>query len=843
MNNGYIRVGIAGNPDAKAGFQTLISVNDFPEAILGNQLQFPYQIKSEFYIEFSQTDDVARYTFVSNPSFVHSFGSQRGGVFIVHLDLPGRKRIKGMSPYSLLQRVVGLFRDNYMTKDSDDASYTYKEVQIYSPQIFIDDINKLELEDAPRYIEMNGDRAACVRTGGQIAEFFSDPQYDEFKECSKVIVSDEIEGSALSVAIPRPCKYDFYVNQNCILTIKSPQEEVSYLCPPPDPFHQGFDVKFKLCDSSLPYYVMVDEKNERVILDTTKVPFVSQKVEYAVSVDNTKSNIPADFSIGGIPVHKRDTGTLYIELENELTDLSFACEDSNYLKRYNVNVEKSKYADQFIIHVSEKPSVFIETLPDLIVSIEAGGKKYSINKDNFNKKIYLEAEPRNVSCNDDRYKVERVHVEGPSYHYHYALTAKQGSPDNQEKPQPVPPSNSFTLVNNTGRDWEFWLEAKNDNVKYCAEGKIGADPVTVKMPLADRQEVKVSLGKDGTKKHDFTKKIENGDLNFCEDDYLIQNSDQSNKVWLEFLKGFKNIDSIPIIISLVVVLLLLLLGVGGWFVWKKQRSHESPFDMYRQKAEKCLKGISNIDIKSQSKQLFTLKDWDDLASKYQEALIKLDSAAIYNDSCQLEINNTKSKKHKESYTLELSTLEKKQSELEAGIEALKSTINEEIDNQMNHFWDLMTNFEDDGYVLTFTDPVAIKDWLNKMEEAGLLGSDASHYEDVKKFIENFVIAGSQMAKISWDSYDVKKSKLKTKTVSDSLRLVHDPLYREYTREKKKCPVDKFQELVRAYAITNEIKNTSSHFMDMTDKHNKFKQALTTPLSSFKEADDVLRRLN
>ena len=95
-----------------------------------------------------------------------------------------------------------------------------------------------------------------------------------------------------------------------------------------------------------------------------------------------------------------------------------------------------------------------------------------------------------------------------------------------------------------------------------------------------------------------------------------------------------------------------------------------------------------------------------------------------------------------------------------------------------------------------------------------------------------------MAKISWDSYDVINSKLKTKTVSDSLHLVHDPLYREYTGEKKKCPVDKFQALVRAYVITPETQNKK---MDLTHKHNKFKQALTTPLSSFKEAYDVLEQ--
>ena len=286
-------------------------------------------------------------------------------------------------------------------------------------------------------------------------------------------------------------------------------------------------------------------------------------------------------------------------------------------------------------------------------------------------------------------------------------------------------------------------------------------------------------------------------------------------------------------LALGTVVLAILIMVGGVVWWP---NYKSAFDLYRQKADNCLNVVSKIEAKSQSKQLFTLKDWDDLVSKYQEALIKLDSSAIYIDSCKLEINNTKSKKHRESYTHELSTLEKKQSELEAGNEALKSTINGEIDKQINHFWNLMTTFENDGYVLTFTDPVAIKDWLNKMEEAGLLGSDASHYEDVKKFIGYFEIAGSQMAKISWKRYDASKSMLKSPE-RDSLRLVHDPLYREYTKRNLACPVYKFQRLVRAYVISKSV--FSSSRMDLTDKDNKFKLALEHPLGSFKEAYEIV----
>lgn len=289
-----IKIGIAGNNDSKAGHQPLVSVG-YPAEELKQDINFPVQIRSDCFIQFSQDRENIKYTYVANPVTVHSFGASRPGSLWVSITVAKGKRVTGYTPYTLLLKILEIFRENYMAHKAD-GSYEFK-VGNYLRQPFLDFIESLTItsDNSGRYVEMTGDAIGCVSAGSRekMEEFFSDPQYNEFRKYSKIIVAEKIDGSCLPLQIPRPVNYNVLFDNRPIGSITQQGCRFRYNVPARDSYHEGVDVDFTLSDggvSAKNCTIRIDENNEIVHV----FPAFPEKVRtYMVHFDNP-SNVDVD---------------------------------------------------------------------------------------------------------------------------------------------------------------------------------------------------------------------------------------------------------------------------------------------------------------------------------------------------------------------------------------------------------------------------------------------------------------------------------------------------------------------------------------------------------------------
>lgn len=203
--NDIIKIGISGNALGSGGYCNLINVG-FDDVVVNRQVSFKGQTDTEYSIEVQQDANEAVFVLVANPLTVYSAGASRGGALCIFLSIPaGTYFRKEFTPLTLLIHILNLFRKENMIQKVNVWEYQYKACYDRTPFFELSEDAKQYLAELPNYVPMAGNSELLVSIGDKLDAFFDgDFQYPKFKECSRLVIADHIDGSNWEPEIPRP---------------------------------------------------------------------------------------------------------------------------------------------------------------------------------------------------------------------------------------------------------------------------------------------------------------------------------------------------------------------------------------------------------------------------------------------------------------------------------------------------------------------------------------------------------------------------------------------------------------------------------------------------------------
>lgn len=358
-----ISVGIAGNMYSSAGHEMLMDIDGTPLAASDDNEFRPEVQYNDYCIKMSHKEDYVLYTYIANPTTVHSYGASRPGALWIALTVPARKSLSGTDPYALLMEILTVFRREYMQLRAD-GSYEFKEINCASAPVR-SILDKYQLREYNRFVPMRGDKLGFVKANSKenMRDFLRDTQYDEFKEYSTIIVAENVNGNYLDITIPRRHNYEVLVNgerQQDKIGIQNPNFSKIFQ---QDDYHYPVTVEFCLDElrgnngvktvhtGHYEYEVKMDDYNERI-----DVEIVFRKIvfNHDVTLDSRLDKADIQVTLDGreYEMEKEQDGfsvKLAGEDEKKAADLKFSHEkyelksalDAN--GSYSVRIESTKF--------------------------------------------------------------------------------------------------------------------------------------------------------------------------------------------------------------------------------------------------------------------------------------------------------------------------------------------------------------------------------------------------------------------------------------------------------------------------------------------------------------------
>ena len=233
MQQEYIRIRVAGNPEGNSGFAQIINCNQPLFKPLSDTTYAGFSGNRYFFtIQTEQYQTV--YKLIEND--VRSFGSTRQGTLMIAFSVPrGYKLADGVSPYDVLIRLKDIFLEKNMRCKDEQADIHEFNKEI-DEKVFEEVYKEYRLEISNtvyRQMNPNGPIARMKLSPEKTAELMRDVHYREFTTYSEVVVAENIDNQCKyddlsSLPVPRPMdpqpsRPTFSENQQKAVTMVQPR--------------------------------------------------------------------------------------------------------------------------------------------------------------------------------------------------------------------------------------------------------------------------------------------------------------------------------------------------------------------------------------------------------------------------------------------------------------------------------------------------------------------------------------------------------------------------------------------------------------------------------------------
>lgn len=268
--NHNISVKVCGNPESSGGFGPILLLNN-PSFVVEDQFYVGFDKNSFFFtITTYQTQTV--YKLVKNN--VRSSGAFRVGSLVIAISIPKNYKLEGgYTPYDVLCALKDEFLKKCMTcKDPVRETYEYNAGKI-DGHVLDEVVGKFTLtcfRTPDRVMSPNGPVGYIVETEEKIKELFQDINYPEFDKFKEVVVATDVHTTSYvpisNIQIPRPKKYDLFVDGQWKRSCSNLNEKIPVECPNKSPlYYEELSREFSIQD-------LIDrpEKHEGVVLDTVQ---------------------------------------------------------------------------------------------------------------------------------------------------------------------------------------------------------------------------------------------------------------------------------------------------------------------------------------------------------------------------------------------------------------------------------------------------------------------------------------------------------------------------------------------------------------------------------------------
>lgn len=268
--NHNISVKVCGNPESSGGFGPILLLNN-PSFVVEDQFYVGFDKNSFFFtITTYQTQTV--YKLVKNN--VRSSGAFRVGSLVIAISIPKNYKLEGgYTPYDVLCVLKDEFLKKCMTcKDPVRETYEYNAGKI-DGHVLDEVVSKFTLtrfRTPDRVMTPNGPVGYIVETEEKIKELFQDINYPEFDKFKEVVVATDVHTTSYlpisNIQIPRPKKYELFVDGQWKRSCSNLNEKIPVECPNKSPlYYEELSREFSIQD-------LIDrpERHEGVVLDTVQ---------------------------------------------------------------------------------------------------------------------------------------------------------------------------------------------------------------------------------------------------------------------------------------------------------------------------------------------------------------------------------------------------------------------------------------------------------------------------------------------------------------------------------------------------------------------------------------------
>lgn len=268
--NHNISVKVCGNPESSGGFGPILLLNN-PSFVVEDQFYVGFD-KNSFFFTITTYPTQTVYKLVKNN--VRSSGAFRVGSLVIAISIPKNYKLEGgYTPYDVLCALKDEFLKKCMTcKDPVRETYEYNAGKI-DGHVLDEVVSKFTLtcfRTPYRVMTPNGPVGYIEETEEKIKEFFQDINYPEFDKFKEVVVATDVHTTSYvpisNIQIPRPKKYDLFVDGQWKRSCSNLNEKIPVECPNKSPlYYEELSREFSIQD-------LIDrpERHEGVVLDTVQ---------------------------------------------------------------------------------------------------------------------------------------------------------------------------------------------------------------------------------------------------------------------------------------------------------------------------------------------------------------------------------------------------------------------------------------------------------------------------------------------------------------------------------------------------------------------------------------------
>lgn len=268
--NHNISVKVCGNPESSGGFGPILLLNN-PSFVVEDQFYVGFD-KNSFFFTITTYPTQTVYKLVKNN--VRSSGAFRVGSLVIAISIPKNYKLEGgYTPYDVLCALKDEFLKKCMTcKDPVRETYEYNAGKI-DGHVLDEVVSKFTLtcfRTPDRVMTPNGPVGYIVETEEKIKELFQDINYPEFDKFKEVVVATAVHTTSYvpisNIQIPRPKKYDLFVDGQWKRSCSNLNEKIPIECPNKSPlYYEELSREFSIQD-------LIDrpERHEGVVLNTVQ---------------------------------------------------------------------------------------------------------------------------------------------------------------------------------------------------------------------------------------------------------------------------------------------------------------------------------------------------------------------------------------------------------------------------------------------------------------------------------------------------------------------------------------------------------------------------------------------
>ena len=267
--NHNISVKVCGNPESSGGFGPILLLNN-PSFVVEDQFYVGFD-KNSFFFTITTQPTQTVYKLVKNN--VRSSGAFRIGSLVIAISIPKNYKLEGgYTPYDVLCALKDEFLKKCMTcKDPVRETYEYNAGKI-DGHVLDEVVGKFTLtrfRTPDRVMTPNGPVGYIVETEEKIKELFQDVNYPEFDKFKEVVVATAVHTTSYvpisNIQIPRPKKYDLFVDGQWKRSCSNLNEKIPVECPNKSPlYYEELSWEFSIQD------LKDGVRHEGVVLDTVQ---------------------------------------------------------------------------------------------------------------------------------------------------------------------------------------------------------------------------------------------------------------------------------------------------------------------------------------------------------------------------------------------------------------------------------------------------------------------------------------------------------------------------------------------------------------------------------------------